>query len=197
MSVSVEGRTREVIDARGRTVKSLRFFCPLQQRSLTPASCAKCPRVIRVEPDRVECDLPRATLVPSVGMVADRRVVCVRPEVEIEHADQLCERERALFLPVVEGHGLFRGVLWRRDLRKRPSRPGDLLAGIRQVLRVEDAMDTRPLGIDEHAHVLDAASAMRTERTRSLVVTTLKGVVVGVLTDLALLRWMAASRHAP
>ena len=190
-------RVRETVGAHGRARRSLTVFCPRRAKSLRLRECAHCPRLLDGTDTELRCtpDAPEA----FVGSAMSTRALCVRVDARAAEYERPFTASRQWVLPVVDVAACVVGVVWRQDMRERPSRPGGALgAALGAEERAAEVMDARDLTVPEDASVTAAAERMRAMRTRALVVTsaTRPGVVVGVVTDLELLRWVAKSHVA-
>jgi CBS-domain-containing membrane protein len=108
-----------------------------------------------------------------VGAAMGPSVVCVRAEVCVSDLRETFRTARSALLPVVDALGRLVGVVWRDDSR----------------------VDSRALALDESASALEALRAMTIERARAVPVVGEGGAVVGVLSDIDLLGWLARERR--
>jgi CBS domain-containing protein len=196
--------TLEITGATGtRTLSSV--LCPREQRAKPLDDCLPCTDSLGLDrdpgarPGFVEClgeDVPRPAPRREPGdpeaSLADRTPVqaVMTHAVVAFRADLPLDRARALFLdrgiggaPVVDEGGRPMGVLSKTDLL----RAGAPRAG----LTVADAMSRDVLTVSEAAPVSEAAALLAGEGLHRAPVLGRDGRVVGMLTVLDLLRWLA------
>lgn len=196
--------TLEISGATGsRTVSSV--LCPREQRAKPLDDCLPCTDSLGLDrdpvsqPGFVEClgeDTPRALPRREPGdpeaTLADRtpvQAVMTRTVLAVR-ADLPLDRARALFLerdvggaPVVDEGGRPIGVLSKTDLL----RAGAPYAG----LSAADAMSRDVLTVGEATPVSEVAALLASEGVHRAPVLGREGRVVGMVTALDLLRWLA------
>jgi CBS domain-containing protein len=150
---------------------------------------------------------------PTVATVMTANVVCVSPELSLDALTLLMLERGISGVPVVDQDGVPLGVVSKTDLLRRDRREqqerdldhGPLAAGGYefdlgpgfQMTRladeiVEDVMMPMALTVPENAPISRAAALMAQEGVHRLVVVAARsGVVVGILSAIDLLRWMA------
>jgi CBS domain-containing protein len=191
-------------EAASPTVR-LRVFCPAGERSVAYETCVRCGSLcsLPAEPEQpgatITCtpDVLHAPMQGSetlVGAIVSAHVVCVRPELPLRELRSAFTRSTIAQLAVVDEEGRLLGTVWREDFIRRDSSPASLL-GIRLPSRVGDRMEGA-VGLHEAARVTDAIRAIARDRARIVFAVDDERVVVGALTDLDLLRWLAAQRRS-
>lgn len=155
----------------------------------------------------------KPTLDPSVATVMTANVVCVSSDLSLDALTLLMLERGISGVPVVDADGVPVGVVSKTDLLRRDRRNqqerdldhGPLAAGGYefdlgpqfQMTRlaeevVEDVMMPMALTIPENAPISRAAALMAHEGVHRLVVVAARsGAVVGILSAIDLLRWMA------
>ncbi len=202
-------RIREVVRSDGTRSRSLLVFCPREEASIAPDICVRC--AFRCPPEReglapaVGCAVegeeradegasnglfygahPAAARI-AAGVSSGRIVVCVQNDVPlIVAAGAIDSRRGCVALPVVDDQGVYLGTM--RSVVAPPRGPGSLF------LTAADAM-VPGVAVRESDHLDDAIGTMTSHHLREVPIIDGKRRVVGVLTDLELLRWVA--RGAP
>jgi CBS domain-containing protein len=190
--VRLRARRLRLVDDRGDAVGSCStVFCPEQRRSVDVAACGRCSRLSRVMPEAVEC-LPSIRSAPSDYRVVARiggdvciaeamshDAVCIGADALAKRVACALERAGAPVALVVDGAGRLLGLVEAADAAEshRPVTARHLAR------RINSVSESAPL-----AHAVDR---MVHERARALPVVDDVGNVVGILTDLDALRWVA------
>jgi CBS-domain-containing membrane protein len=109
---------------------------------------------------------------------------------------EIFARERAPVLPVVDRSGALLGVVWRSDVaqRGRAAARDDAEAIAYALGPTARTRTDRAPAISETSSLGEAAKAMARLGVRALVVVDESGRVVGLLSDVALLRAFATAR---
>jgi CBS domain-containing protein len=160
-------------------------FCPMHERSLDASTCAGCAYggpLEAGEADVVRCCFDRDGAEASlrIGEVMGSRAYCVRDTLDVDALTALFVGEGISGAPVVDASGRPIGVVSKTDLVRS--------AGARTVA---DIMTPVTLTLPETASVYRAAALMAYESVHRVVVTDDAGQVVGVLSALDVLRWLA------
>lgn len=188
--------------AGSRTISSV--LCPREQRAKPLDDCLPCVdsaglgRDPGARPGFVEClgdgapaaAAPRAPGDPepsladrtSVQVAMTRAVIALRAELPLEAARALLLERGVGGAPVVDDAGRPVGILTKTDL---------LRAGVKKGARVADAMSRNVLTLPERAPVSEAAALLASEGVHRAPVVSREGTVVGIVTVLDLLRWLA------
>ena len=122
--------------------------------------------------------------------------IAVGPRDTVEHAREICERERVNQLPVL-ARGELVGIVTDRDLRdvfpslEEEARDPERAHGDTVRMQVEDVMTSTLLTVTDADTIERAASLMREERIGSLPVLR-DGRLVGIITRSDLLRALIA-----
>jgi CBS domain-containing protein len=191
-------------EAASPTVR-LRVFCPAHERSVPYETCAQCGSLRSLPPDpewpgaTIKCT-PEALHAPTqgsetrVGAIVSARVVCVRPELPLRELRSAFTTSTIAQLAVVDEGGRLLGTVWREDFIRHDSSPVSL-RGSRLPTLVGGRMESA-VGLHEAARVTDAIRAIARDRARIVFAVDDERVVVGALTDLDLLRWLASERRS-
>jgi CBS domain-containing protein len=188
----LEIRTIEVISGRARSVTLSNVRCPVRARTAAVEECAHCERSEGVERSAVargewlRCRATAASepgsIEPLVRNVMRRSAVAFRSAVTRSVAADVLRTRGQGSAPVVDGDGRPVGVVGEAELLR--ARPGT---------RVADAMSRVSLCVSETAPVTRAAALMAAHRLERVAVVSGDGVVVGVLSALDLVGWLASS----
>lgn len=186
----LEVRTVDVIAGRGRSVTLSSVRCPLRSRSAAVEECADCGEGEGIAQDtlgrgRLSCRAPPRERLPGgegacVAEVMRASAVALRPGVGRVIAAEALRRRGAPAAPVVDGEGRPIGVVSESDLLR--ARSGS---------KVADAMVKIALTVPERASVARAAALMAAHRAERVAVVADDGVVVGVLSAVDVLAWLA------
>jgi predicted transcriptional regulator len=128
--------------------------------------------------------LPKLT----VADLMSRRVLCVRPHLSLDAVMQLFVESRLEAAPVVNERREILGIVTESDVEL------DIhaRAGVRDAVpTVADVMMPVPCTLAEDTPVTRAAAIMVQEGVSQLVVTSLVGAVVGLLSSADVLYWLA------
>jgi CBS domain-containing protein len=187
----LEVRTVEVISGRGRSITLSNVRCPVRDRSTAVEECAHCGRSDGVARDalaRGEWLCCRTAVAgepasggPRVREVMRREAVALRPGVSRAVAADALRARGQGSAPVVDGEGRPVGVVGEAEL---------LRAG--GGAKVADAMVRVALGVAETAPLSRAAALMVSHGVDRVAVVSADGIVVGVLSALDVVGWLAA-----
>ena len=203
-------RRCRVVSADGSETTTRSVHCPRRERSETVERCCGCShmRTIDVEDDgdrgAVECTVPapptrgdrRRKTKPDVAEAAAHArlhevmtddVTCVRADALVEAAAALVAARGVRALPVVDETRKLVGILSKSDLLRATSEEGSASRTVSEVMT--------PLvhGLPEEAPIAYAISLMAAERLHEVPAVSSDGRVVGMLTALDALRWVARS----
>jgi CBS domain-containing protein len=211
----LEIRSRHTLAGDGESTTVRSVFCPRRARSMTVEECFACPQYAGVatgaapallcqHPSALSRRMPTTWFTPSrsdrtpVREVMTPRVVCVRPEVGVEELEGLLRACRLRALPVVDEAGVPLGVAGVGDLvnRRADASAGGAEAGTgpgarHDLVTAGDVMGGVALALSETSSVAQAAAFMAFEGVHRVPVVDDEGKVVGILTALDLLRWLA------
>jgi CBS domain-containing protein len=202
-------RLRETIRRDGTRVRSLLVFCPRQRASVAPDRCGRCglqqsPQKAALAPE-IECGVdaegegsgepvdglllgPHAAATRiAAGEACARLVICLESRVPLRLArDAVDRRQYGVVFPVVNAAGVLVGTVPDSALANINAR--DVFATAADAMVPSSTVgQAEPLG--------DAIGAMTSHHLRHVVVVDVERRVVGTLSDLELLRWVA--RGAP
>jgi CBS domain-containing protein len=127
-------------------------------------------------------DTREAALRTLVGDIMSRNVTCVRERSSLESARKLLTERGVLGVLVVDAETKLRGLVARADLVRAPAR---------EDARVEDVMTRDVHALPEDAPVALAIGLMAVERVHAVPIVGDDRVVVGIVTALEVLRWVA------
>ncbi len=153
---------RRVAQVDGTCVETRTFYCP---------------------PPALAGALPKARATTPVAEVALTGFTCLDPELEAAQAAAILEAEGACCAPVVDDRGALVGVVSASALSQ-----GEAGSAPREV---EDAMSPAPLTLQPAASVKEVAVAMARSGLQRVPLVTAAGEVVGVVTAMDLVRWLA------
>jgi CBS domain-containing protein len=193
-------RTRRTLAGDGEVTTVRTVLCPQHGEAVTLAFCGECPRSGEIGERGVTClpEAPRPTMrwtshlrriLPSaadrvaVADVMSRDVACVREDVSVESLAALLRDRGIGAAPVVDGDGFPIGVVSKSDLvRERDELDftvADLMSRVAFTLREDDPLSR-------------AAAVMAVEHVHHLPIVAADGRVVGMLSSLDFVRWVAA-----
>lgn len=188
----LEVRTVDVISGRGRSVTLSSVRCPSRGRATAVEECAHCGKGDGIAQDPLARGeyLSCASPVPGrpgetcegarVAQVMRRSSVAFRPGVTRGVAADALRSRGTAAAPVVDGEGRPIGLVSEADLLRA-----------RSGARVLDAMLKVALSVPETAPLDRAASLMAEHRAERLAVVSDDGIVVGMLTAMDVVRWLA------
>jgi CBS domain-containing protein len=190
----LEVRTVDVISGRGRSITLSSVWCPIHGRARAVEECAHCGKSEGIAQDPlargryVAC----CSAAPEAGSGAGERAwvaavmrrtsLALRPAVSRGVAADALRSRGAAVAPVVDGEGRPIGLVSEADLLRA-----------RSGARVADAMQKVALSVPETAPLGRAAALMAEHRADRLAVVSDDGVVVGVLTAMDVVGWLAGS----
>lgn len=187
----LEIRTVEVITGRGRSVTISSVRCPIRSRSAAVEECAHCGHSAGIAQDvlahgewlacRVDGARDERTEGPPVRAVMRRTSVAVRPGLSGAIAAAALRARGQPSAPVVDGEGRPLGIVAEVDLLR--GKPG---------AKVSDAMTRVALSVAEGAPLPRAAALLAANGLERLPVVSADGVVVGVLSALDVVKWLAS-----
>ncbi len=214
-------RTREIFDGDSARSEDQTVFCPSRKTATAVQDCKTCPFAKSVENDAVICvrggaestgtfkigNDPRVDVAAAAARTALREVMppnvtCVRADSSLEMASRLLLERELRCLPVVDVDGRLIGIVSKSDLL-REGAEGDALQ-----MRVElepgfhlEQMSARTVSeimtpcvhaLPEDAPVAFAISLLAFESLHEAPIVTSDGRVVGVVTALDVLKWLAS-----
>jgi CBS domain-containing protein len=119
-----------------------------------------------------------------ISVIMSRDVICVRPEATRSDVLRLFLAKGISGMPVVDAEGRPLGVVSKTDvLRGLGAEDADA--------RAADIMTPVTLAMPEHASIARAAALMAYERVHRVVVIGPGGNVVGLVSTIDVLRWLA------
>jgi CBS domain-containing protein len=193
-------RTRRTLAGDGEVTTTRTVFCPRHVEAVALALCGECPRCDEIGERAVICtpDPPPSTMRRAlrrhdilmsaadrvaIGEVMSRDVACVRDDVSIESLAALLRDREIGAVPVVDGDGIPIGIVSKSDL----IRERDELD-----FTVADVMTPMAFTLREDDPLAQAAAVMTVEQVHHLPIVAADGAVVGMLSSLDFVRWVAA-----
>ncbi len=188
----LEIRTVEVIAGKGRSVTLSSVRCPVRHGSAAVEECADCSESEGVAQDVLArgewlCCRTRSSAEPVRGVgppvreLMGRTSIAFRSALAASSAASALHARRQPGAPVVDGEGRPVGFVVESELLR--ARPG---------AKVADAMSRVALSIQEDAPASRAAALLAEHGAERVAVVSGDGAVVGVLSALDVLAWLAA-----
>ncbi len=192
MSTRPAIRTLRVVSPDGTSRLELHVHCPVQRRASDLEVCTQCPRAISLDTvdiegrPAIECavDDPEGAAdltLTRVGEVLRLDTTCVSSDAVLGEVRGVAPLGGAC---VIDSEGALLGVI---DFDRNVASPLAAFAPVTESM-------VRSVCIPEDATLADALHLMVRTHARSLTVTRSDGTVVGVVDDLAILRWCARHR---
>jgi predicted transcriptional regulator len=125
-----------------------------------------------------------ADLTP-VGEIMAKDVIAVTPELGIESLQELLLAQGITGAPVVDSHGRPVGIVSKTDILSQRDTPGG------DTVKVRDIMTQTKFCVSENDSIATAAGLMAFEGVHRLPVVGARGLVVGVVSPLDVMRWLA------
>lgn len=213
-------RTRRILAGDGEQTLARTVLCPMHGSAVALPVCAECARCERIDNEGVRCTpemvqptmrwtpllrrmLPSAADRVAIAELMSRDVTCARGDVSIEALAELLLDANIGAVPVVDGDGFPIGMLSRSDLlRDQLDSAGteevtdEIIDGEHVTARapktVRDLMMPIAFTLREDDPLSRAAAVMATERVHHLPIVAADGRVVGMLSSLDFVRWVAA-----
>ncbi len=187
----LEVRTVEVITGRGRSVTLSSVRCPIRARTAAVEECAHCGNGAGIAQDVLgrgewlacQAERPAEDRAegPPVRAVMRRTAVAVRPGLSGATAAAALRARGQPSAPVVDGEGRPVGIVGEAELLRA-----------RSGAKVSDAMGRVALSVSESAPLSRAAALLASNGLERLPVVSGDGVVVGVLSALDVVSWLAS-----
>ena len=191
----------------GERAEASTVHCPVIQGSRSVEHCMRCPRFKGLGRDErgvlVHCrpgsgiipttDLADAVNTTPTGELLGAEVMCLDCELAASKAAELLQARGVRSAPVVDDHGVLIGVVEVSALR-RACEDAETLRGYAlgaTAPEVEDAMTYTGAALSESASIAQAARLMATRGVESVTVVSQDQQVLGVLTAMDLVRWLA------
>lgn len=195
-------RVRRTEYGEGEGTEASSVYCPQRHASVSLELCLGCPfYVARVTSaagsSTLVCDAP-ISLKPAEGAESlgtrlgrtpvreamTTAITCVDSELGLKEVAELLERAGLKAAPVVEDGGMLLGMVELGDLIREP-------AEVSRGTLVEDVMTAWVLELPESASLAEAAQFFANSGGTLAPVIASNGVVVGTLSTLDLVRWIA------
>ncbi len=213
-------RTRKILAGNGEETIARSVLCPMHGEAVALPVCAECVRCDRIDAEGVHCApemaqptmrwspllrrmLPSAADRVAIADVMSRDVTCARADVSVETLTGLLLDAEIGAVPVVDGDGFPVGILAKTDLLRDHWQNGDTEEVVDEVVdgvhvsarapkTVRDLMMPIAFTLREDDPLSRAAAVMATERVHHLPIVAADGRVVGMLSSLDFVRWVAA-----
>ena len=203
-------RVRRTETGRGPDTTEMTVLCPVRDSSVSVAVCADCARReagvsdgpgkasvrcrVPIEPQQSPEDdraIPSLLERTPVSTLMTTDVTCVSPSLDIEDLADLFLSRRISGAPVVNSHGHPIGVVSKTDLVREHYEAelfsdASLLPGT-----VADVMCESALRLPESSSLAQATAIMAQEGLHRLPIVSDSGAVVGILSALDVVRWLA------
>ena len=191
-------RSRKTLAGDGdvRTARSV--FCPTHKQAVALSVCAECARCDRIDVDAVVCQPQVAErrfptehtfLSPDHVLIAElmsRNVACVRLDVSVDSIANLLVDGNLGAVPVVDSHDYPIGIVCKSDLVRARWDGVEAEPAIGA-----DIMTPLAFTLCEDQPLFDGAAVMSIEGVHHLPVVSADGKVVGMLSSLDFVRWIA------
>jgi CBS domain-containing protein len=119
-----------------------------------------------------------------ISEIMSREVICVGPETSLSGLTEVLILKGISGVPVVDADGRPLGVASKTDVLRCPATEGE-------TARAKDVMTPVTLAMPAHASVARAAALMSYERVHRVVVVAPSGAIVGLVSTMDVLRWLA------
>ena len=207
-------RATTVIDAQGREQMGLAVYCPGCDawQPIEGVEHDSAETTMAEWTDRTQVPGDDAWGRTPISEIMTRRVVCVRPDVAVDQLATLFIERQVGGAPVVDASGDLAGVVTRGDLLRLgwegasdagldddPDGEGwtfdddldRLRRGVDSSAHVADIMTPFAFALPSHAPIAQAAALMAYECVHRIVVTATDGTIIGLVSGLDILRWIA------
>jgi CBS domain-containing protein len=205
-----------VIAGDGSATVSRIVSCPSVGRSVSALACARCQHLDSLTSQAVHCsppvlpperdaraDLRERAVRARVGDLVSTQVVCARSDTSVEEATSLLVEHDLRCLPIVDAAHKLVGIVTRADLLRQrfmdvdceTRGPGHQERGfhVQEIASglVTEVMTPRVHALPEDAPLAYAVALMAADEVHEVPVVTHDGAVVGILTALDALHWLA------
>jgi CBS domain-containing protein len=214
-------RRRRIFDGSGEVTTTRSVLCPVHGAAVALSICGECARCDSIDGSAVTCHPEKTRpamrwqpllrrMLPSLGdrvAIADfmsRDVLCVTREVSIEGLAALFLERGISAAPVVDAEGFPVGIVTKTDLVREHWERGDTseLTATDEVLdglhvaavaraTVGEIMMSVAFTLCEDEPLSRAAAIMAAEQVHHLPIVDAEGHVVGILSSLDFVRWVA------
>ncbi len=197
-------RRRTVALEGGETVDASTVYCPVHGAARTLAHCRDCSRLTRhVEgpEEALECQVPEDTRLETgtCDELLGRDSLCLDGDLPVGEAVALLVARGLTAAPVVDDRGAFIGcarLATLRHLHAEDEALGRRYPGVVPQV-VDDAVVPALAAVRPDAPLAEAARLIARHRLNELPVVSADGQVVGVLTPMDLVRWLASRDPGP
>lgn len=191
-------RSHKTLAGDGDVTTARSVFCPTHKQAVTLSVCAECARCDRIDVDAVVCQPQVAErrfptehtfLSPDHVLIAElmsRNVACVRLDVSVDSIANLLVDGNVGAVPVVDSHDDPIGIVCKSDLARARWDGVEAEAAV-----AADIMTPLAFTLCEDQPLFDGAAVMSIEGVHHLPVVSADGKVVGMLSSLDFVRWIA------
>ena len=116
-----------------------------------------------------------------VTAIMTRDIVCARPELSVGALKELLVRNHIGCVPIVDDRGRPKGIVTKLDLLER----------LEPAVLVSEVMMPLAITLNTHATIAHAAAMMALEDFHHLMVVGADHVLVGVVSTMDIVRWLA------
>lgn len=188
---SLPVRSSTLLSEEGASTSRLGVYCPRQERTLPIADCARCEHGDGMEPDperdgdAVRCRwATTAPPRPTIGEHMSGEVFVVREDASIDALRASFAERGVSTAPVVDAEGRLLGAVSSSDVAHAPP----------DARTVADVMAEPAVALSESASLFQASALMAYEGVHRIVVVDERWRVIGVLSALDVLAWIARER---
>ena len=196
---------RHVYSGDGKLSEEMRVYCPDQEHLVSVEDCTNCPRLsgIYLKPGErssyLKCSPKKGTAAMArngtdsdrISAVMTPSVVCVRPDLSVQAVVDIFLERQISGAPVVDETGKLVGIVSKTDLLSAKNRATDSDDPERLPETVDQIMMPFVFALHEGASVSQAAGLMAAEGVHRILVVSPRGELVGLLSALDVLRWLA------
>ena len=217
LAVPLEIRSRQTVGPEGALRIELTVQCPLRSNAVPLDECIRCEHCValRIEREgesaRLLCRAPAQSDTASSDSqengnpydytplldIMTKDVVCLSAEIDVATVARLLLERNISGAPVVDADGRPVGVVSKTDVLRAccdafsADRSADLAGREFARLRVADIMTPMAFALPQGESVARAAAVMAFERVHRIPVVASDGKVVGLVSAIDVLRWLA------
>lgn len=172
--------------------------CPLSVDARGVGFCQRCARFERELEDGgqvwIECHVPLDKAFPRgrCEELMSTEVTCLDSELDAEEAVAFLELAGVTSAPVLDDNSVLVGVVSTAALTRIRLEYSDLRGFDSGAVEVEDVMSTQVMTLTQRSTLGEAARLMATRNVDRVPIVTDDGHLVGVISAMDLVRWMAS-----
>lgn len=130
--------------------------------------------------------VPTIADVVPLSEIMTRDITVARANLDVRHIPDLMARHRIGCVPVVDERGRPIGTITKSDVIARLVTPGSDVPHM-----AADLMVPITIAVNERSTIAQAAALMASEDVHHLLIVDLDGLLIGVVTTLDIVRWLA------